>query len=303
MERENSMTAQTIFQYLEDDMSNSGQSEKIWRAINSSIKTICKDYAWSWLRRTKTVTTTDDATAGILMPANMVDVIDPIDNGEGVVYQRLDAALVNNPPTLYRQYFYFDAGGTTALADTTGVSIDIDTTALTFDPAHGIADCTGEFIRLTGADGEDRGVHEMASNTDLVNAYRGERINGGYYVIRPTTAKRISFTDCSGDRVGVSVPVHYWIYPDVLLAPQQELPDIWEQPLKILASTELMTRTYDKKSEGVRIAMIDEYRQELAAAQVADGRPPMIDIPLDNTGQQRCMGWRNRSTGYRTISS
>ena len=297
------MTAQTILKYLQEDMSNVAQDPKIWRAINSSIKTIAKAYAWSWLRRIKTVTTTDDATAGFLMPANMVDVIDPIDNGEGVVYQRLDASLVKNPPTSYRQYFYFDAGGTTALADTTGVSIDTDTTALTFSPALAATDRTGEFIRLTGADGEDLGVHELASNTDLVNTYRGERINGGYYVIRPTTAKRISFTDYTRLRVAVSVPVHYWIYPDVLLAPQQELPDIWEQPLKILASTELMTRTYDKKSEGVRIAMIDEYRQELAAAQVADGRPPMIDIPLDNTGQQRNMGWRNRINTYRTISS
>ena len=297
------MTVQTILKYLQGDINNSAQDPEIYDAINSAIRTIAKSYAWSWLRRIKTVTTTDDATAGILMPANMVDVIDPIDDGDGIVYARLDASLINNLPTAWRQYFYFDAAGVTPLAATSGVTIDKDTTALTFDPALVAGDHTGEFIRLTGADGEDWGVHELASSSALVSAYRGKRISGGYYVLRPSTCKRISFTDYTGDRIGVSTPVHYWIYPDILLAPQQELPDVWEQPLKLLAGIELTTVTYDKKSEGIRIARMNQYKQELGEAQVADGRPPMIDQPLDNTGQARNMGWRNRSNTYRAISS
>tara|TARA_R110000765_G_scaffold338239_3_gene428541 strand:- start:224 stop:1090 length:867 start_codon:yes stop_codon:yes gene_type:complete len=288
------MTVQSIFQYLQDDINNNAEDAKIWRAINSSVRTMCKSYAWSWLRRIKTVTITEDTTQGILMPANMVDVIDPIDDGQGTVFQRVDAALVKNLPTPYRKYFYFDSGGITSLATTDGVSINTDSTALTFDPALPAGDHTGEFIRLTGADGEDWGVHELASNSALVNAYRGKRISGGYYVLRPTTTKRISFTDHTGDRIAASTPVHYWIYPDVLLAPQQELPDIWEQPLKILSAIELTTVTYDKKAEGVRLSMINQYKQEFADAQVADGRPPMVDTPIDNAGRRRNMGWRNQ---------
>ena len=100
------MTVQSIFQYLQDDINNNAEDAKIWRAINSSVRTMCKSYAWSWLRRIKTVTITEDTTQGILMPANMVDVIDPIDDGQGTVFQRVDAALVKNLPTPYRKYFY-----------------------------------------------------------------------------------------------------------------------------------------------------------------------------------------------------
>jgi len=294
------MTVQTIFQYLQDDMNTTSQDDKIWRAINSSIRTMARTYPWSWLRRTITTTTTDGASEGFLMPANMVDVIDPIDDGNGIVYQRVDAAMMKNLPTDYRTFYFFDNAQTAPLAATSGVSIDTDSTALTFDPALPAGDHTGEYIRLTGMDGEDWGVHELASNTDLVSAYRGKRINGGYYVLRPSTAKRLSFTDYTGSRIAASLSVYYWIYPDILLASWQEIPDVWEQPLKLLASTELMTRTYDKKQEDVRLARISQYKQELAEAQVADGRPPMIDIPIDNAGARRNMGWRNRPCLYYT---
>ena len=288
------MTVQDILQYLQDDINSSASDEQIWRSINSSIRKIAKSYAWSWLRRIKTVTTTDDATQGILMPANMVNVIDPVTDSNKTVYERTDASLIHHLPTPYRQYFYLDAAGVTPLAATSGVSIDKDTTALTFDPVLGATDYTGEFIRLTGADGEDWGVHEMASNTDLVNAYRGKRISDGYYILRPSTCKRISFVDYTGSRIGVSLPVHYWIYPDVLLATWQELPDVWEQPLKLLAGLELTTVTYDKKSEAIRLSRMNQYKQELSDAQGADGKPAMIDQPLDNTGRIRSMGWRGR---------
>ena len=297
------MTAQTILQFLQDDMNDSAQDDKIWRAINTSICRITRTYPWSWLRRNITVTTADAATQGFLMPADMVDVIDPLDDGNGIVYKRLDAAQASEPPTGWRQWYYFDAGIVTPLAQTEGVSIDKHTTALTFSPALGTTDYTGEFIRLTGNDGMDFGIHKMASNTDLVSTYMGDRINGGYYVIRPSTAKRLSFTDYTRARIAVSTTVNYWVYPQVLITPEQELPDIWEVPLRELASIELTTVTYDKKREDIRIARNNEYKAELAEAQVADGKAPMVDLPLDNTGQVRSMGWRGRSSIYRLITT
>lgn len=288
------MTVQSIFQYLQDDINNRSEDEKIWRAINTAIRSVSKSYAWSWLRRSITVTNTEDATTGFLLPANMIDVIDPIDDGSGVVYQRVDASLVKNLPTGYRKYWFFDDGRITPLAETEGVDINTDSTALTFSPSLPSGDHTGEFLRLTGRDGEDWGVHELASNTNLVSAYRGPRISGGYYVLRPSTAKRISFTDYTGDRVAAEETVHYWIYPDILLAPQQEIPDVWELPVRLMAGLELSTATYDKKSEEVRLSRLNQYKQELSDAQVADGRPPMVDLPQDNTGHRINMGWRNR---------
>ena len=297
------MTAQTILKFLQHDMNNAAHDSEIWDAINASIRRITRTYPWSWLRRNITVTTSDDATQGFLMPADMVDVIDPLDDGDGVVYKRLDAAQASEPPTGWRQWYYFDAGIITPLAQTTGVSIDKNTTALSFDPALGATDYTGEFIRLTGPDGEEYGVHKMASNAALVSAYMGDRISDGYYVIRPSTTKRMSFTDYTRKRIGVSTSVNYWAYPQVLIAPEQELPDIWEVPLRMLAAIELTTETYDKKAEPVRISRMNQYKVELAEAQTQDGKAPMVDLPRDLTGQVRSMGWRNRSSIYRRITT
>jgi len=297
------MTAQTILRFLQDDMSNAAQDDKIWRAINTSIRRIVRTYPWSWLRRNITATTTDAATQGFLMPADMVDVIDPLDDGDGVVYKRLDAAQASESPTDWRQWYYFDAGIITPLAETSGVSIDKHTKALTFSPVLGATDYTGEFIRLTGRDGEDYGTHKMASNSALVSTYMGERISGGFYVIRPSTVKRISFTDYTKARIAVSASINYWVYPQVLIAPEQELPDIWEVPVRELASIELTTRTYDKKQENVRLARMNQYEVELAKAQTQDGKAPMVDLPRDLTGQVRSMGWRNRSSIYRRITT
>jgi hypothetical protein len=288
------MTAQTILEFLQDDMNNAAEDAKIWRAINSSVRRITRTFPWSWLRRNITVTTADDATQGFLMPADMVDVIDPLNNGEHIVYKRLDAAQAKNPPTDWSHYYYFDGGIITPLVQQEGVSIDKHTKGLSFNPALGATDYTGEFIRLTLSTGADAGIHKMASNSELENVYMGDRINGGYYVIRPSTAKRISFTDYTHERIGVEIPVNYWVYPEILIAPEQEIPDVWEIPLRSLASIELTTVTYDKKAESTRLSRIQEYKMELAEAQTADGKAPMTAHPLDNTGQPVSLGWRNR---------
>jgi hypothetical protein len=295
------MTAQNILEFLQDDMNNAAEDDKIWRAINTSVRRIVRTYPWSWLRRNITVTTSDDATQGFLMPADMVDVIDPLDDGNGIVYERIDAAQRTSLPTEYKQYYFFDAGILIPLVQAEGVNVNKYDTALSFNPALPAGDYTGEFIRLTQANGQDAGVHKMASNVALELPYMGDRINGGAFIIRPSTAKRISFTDYTNARIGVETSVNYWVYPEILIAPEQEIPDVWEIPLRELAAIELTTRTYDKKAEDVRLSRINQYKMELAEAQTADGKAPMVDLPRDNTGQIRSMGWRNRNDAYRII--
>ena len=294
------MTAQTIIKYLQNTINSDADDPKVWDAINAAVRTIARYHAWSSLRRTVDVTATDSDTEGSLMPANMINVIDPLMDENGWPYERLDASLVGNPPSHYKQYFYFDAAATTPLVTRTrSVAIDNRSTALTFDPVLTISDPTGEFIRIVGNDGTDWGLYEMATAGTLVNTYNGERINGGFYSIRPAMTKRISFTDYAGARLAATPTVHYWIYPDPTLAPEQELPDVWEEALKMKAILELTTETFSKKTENVRLSRIGQYKVALSEAKASDPLPPMQDLPRDNTGSIRTIGWRGRCSSYR----
>jgi hypothetical protein len=228
----------------------------------------------------------------MLMPANMIDVIGPIIDNDGQHYEQIDSSQVKNPPSPDGYYYAYDAGVVAALKDADGVSIDKGSTALTFSPAHGVSDPDGEFISLTDADGLDWGMYEMASASALEDTYWGGRINGGHYIIRPPTARRLSLYNGAGDRVTTTVNVEYWVYPQPMTAKHIFFPDQWEDALRLAAWIETMTDTVDTKGESVRTSRQKEYEVALGFAMIADGKAPMRDLKRDNRGKTRRMGWR-----------
>lgn len=292
------MTVKSLIDYLSRNVNTGTGNEFLFPAINSAIRQIAFSHAWSWLRRTIAVTTTATDTAGFLMPSNMINVMDPIIDASHISYQRIDPANALDVPSPHIKYFSFDPAATTPLiVNTVGVSIDKNTTALTFSPALAVTSNAGEFIQLIGNDGEDWGIHELASDTDLVNTYKGGRINDGYYSIRPSITKRLSFTDYTGVRIAATPTVQYWVFPEPILAPEQELPDIWEEPLKFKAATELQTETWDKKGEFTHRSMEERYMEALSTAIHRDPAPPLQRLPMGNDGRVLSMGWRHNYAG------
>lgn len=288
------MTAQSLFEYVQKVLHFAGTDDDTWAAIDAATRKVARAYAWIWLRRTKSITQIEDATSGTLMPANMIDVIDPIIDSDQYVYHRIDASQVQEglTPSESKRYFFFDAGAISPLVEAQGVSIDKNTTALTFSPALPSGTYAGEFIRLQNFDGKDCGLYELASNTNLVRTYRGPKISNGYYLIRPSHCRRLSFADGDGERIAASTTVHYWVYPAPVLGPQDELPDHWEEVLRLAAAIEVTTETVDKRGLQAHSELKNEYERALGRARARDGQPPMSNIARDNRGYVRRFGWR-----------
>jgi len=291
-------TAQSVLVYLQDCLHewDKDSEDKIYRAINTSARSIARYHSWTWLRRTVAITQGEDATQGHLMPANMIGVIGPIVDSNGYIYQQIDPTLNLMPPSPCGRYWMFDPAPETPILDSTAVSINNNSKALSFSPALAPAtytgDYDGEFIALTDSDGNDMGLHEMASASALENTYWGPRINGGHYTIRPSTCRRLSFLNEDAERIAVVATVNYWVYPEPLVARHISFPDHWENALKLGAWLEVKLDTVDQKGETIRIARGKEYDIELAMAKQMDGNAPTSAIKRDIAGNVRRFGWR-----------
>jgi len=294
------MTAQSILVFLQDALHQWDQDaeDKIWRAIDSTSRKMARSFTWAWLRRSVDITQANAATTGYLFPANMIDVIEPVQDSDYYVHERIDNALADDTlsPNPTGDFFYLTSNETPIIPEGTGLAIDKATKALTFSPALSPAtytgDYDGEFIRIMNSDGLDFGLHEMASASTLEHTYLGKRISGGSYSIRPSTCKRLFFCDGKGDINAVKATVHYWVYPRPLIARQIELPDGWEDALKLGALLELKFGTVDAKGLSAKQEARTAYEKALGFAQINDGKPPMSDIKRSRTGSTRRMGWR-----------
>ena len=293
------MTGQDLYTYAEHMLHWSFDKKIIWLAIESAVRRTCKAHPWNWLRRQVSVTATSTGTTGHLMPADMIDVIGPLADADEYVYTLIDRALLKTLPSDQCRYYYFDATGITPIASGTGIAIspgDVGTKVISFSPALAPASYTGtydgEFITIMDSDGNSLGTHEMASASALENAYKGERLSKGKYVIRPQGMKRLSFCDGEGDPVAAVTPVNYWVYPYPVLYPDSIFPDHMEMAIRIAMEIEVTTETADKKGLGVRLALENRFKLALSESIASDGTPQIQDIPRDNRNKIRRMGWR-----------
>jgi hypothetical protein len=302
------LTAQEVIQYVTDTlhMNDDETIRRVYAAMQDACTDIARTFPWQWLRAKKTVTIASNPTQGALLPANLIDVIDPLKDSNGYIYTRIDPALVANPPSpqqdnvylstyprMYlspanaQRYFAFDVGQETPLSEGTGASIDKDSATISYTSTP-TASCSGEFIQF----GENPGVFEMTNVTTLKSTYRGPRIKDSRYTIRPALTRRIAFYDAIGNRLAVSLDVNYWGYPAPVFAPDFLMPDHWCTIMKMGTWIQLMTDTVDRQGHSVRAARMKEYEKALAEAKQMDGKPTMQNIQRDNIGRVRRMGWR-----------
>lgn len=292
-------TAQDVLIFVQDSLHlyDEATTDKIWRALHQQFYAMARTNPWSWLRRTKTLTAQTDPTEGVLMPADMIDVIGPIYDAENDVhYFLIDPAQAQYPVSARQCHYYFDDAGVTPLAQQKGISINADATAFSLSP--GVAGIAGEYIQIGASPGyylisSATALDVDSNNTGvLADAYRGPREKNSYHVIRPPSTRRLSFIDTTATNLVPACTVHYWALPLPLTKPQHFFPDHWLLPLQLGAWIQCMTDTTDGKGEPVRLSRQQEYVRALAEAKARDGQPAMTHVQRDNRGYVRRMGWR-----------
>lgn len=273
------------FAYDVIQLRDNDTKKRVAKAVRTAHYSLMRAAPWDFARRTKTITPTDSDTEGVLMPSDMVAIIDPIKDSDDHLYFRTDS---NRLPINSNQYYWsFDAGAVSPLLAKKGVTIDQG--ASTFTLAAGWdAAMIGEYVKF----GSEPGAYLLTAEKSIAPAeYRGPRIDNDWIQVRPPSTRRISLTDGLGDRLGSAVVVNYWAYPEPLYMEWQEVPDYIFEPLKFLACMELVGFTADKKT-GLYDKLSDQYVESLSLAKIRNPQPPMQDTPRDRTGAVRTFGRR-----------
>jgi len=273
------------FAYDTIQLRDNDTKERVAKAVRTAHYNIMRAAPWDFARRTKSITTTEDDTEGTLMPSDMVAVIDPIKDSNDYLYFRTDPNRM--PINGNQRYWNFDAGEVTPLLSKKGVTINQD--ASTFTLATGWTTAMiGEYVKF----GKEQGAYLLTAEKSISTAaYRGPRLDNEWIQVRPPSTRRISLTDGQGDRLGATVIVNYWAYPEPLYMEWQEVPDYIFEPLKFLACMELIGFTADKKT-GLYDKLSDRYVEALSLAKVRNPTAPMQNTPRDRTGAVRTFGRR-----------
>lgn len=199
------------------DAVDAKERKDVLRTLNIAYMEEARSASWAEMRKSMA------ATNGTRLPSNLIG-IDGIYDADGNSYvprERFNIGVDGDDPV--RRWFYSSAS-TSPLFHARGVTIAQGTKDITFSPVLG-SDPTGEFIVF----GNDIGMYEFASATQLVNLYMGEAQVGGWYKIRPEGTKTLGLRDADGDADTTSVTVDYYAVPspiygdtDVILLPTTE---------------------------------------------------------------------------------
>ena len=276
-----------ILEFVYGDLSLDDDPTKqaAFRALRSAIRKVAGAHPWQHLRRSQSVAATEDDTAGALLRPDIVNVIDPLYDGNDNIYIRT-SERDNNLHTDCYWWAFDDVAITPVKQVATGCTISEGATTFTF--AAWLASYIGEYVQF----GAEPGYYYLSDTKEISTTYWGPRIGNGAITIRPETCRRLSLYDGNMDRLDATVTVHFWIYPAPIYHDWQTVPDHWVELLKYAILAETKGHTVDKKLLGAARAIRDQYDTELSEAIIQDPAPPPMQVPRDNRGKVRTFGRR-----------
>jgi len=267
-------------------LSDNETREQIRVSVQRAWYRLIRKHPWQFCRRSVAITGTEDGAQGSILPANMVHIIDPVYDSDGVRYYPKDTA--GNPNTVNSRWYSLDATAVTPLVEENNV-LAIEEGATAYAGGTWAAAYIGEYVTF----GDQPGAYLLTDTRTISEKYWGPRIAGGAIIIRPRGTMRLSLIDGDGSRLGDAVTVHYWAYPAPLYHEWQDIPEHLEQALQWATVMESKGFTIDQKKGLVNTVYDKMFTGALDEAIAADPAPHRTFTPVDNRGLIRTMGRRN----------
>jgi len=260
--------------------------EKVMPAIQRAWYKIIGRHAWQFCRRSVALSYTSADTNGVLLPANMVNLIGPLQDSSDVLYMETSPNIL--PPNRNQYWYYLNDVQVLSLIEG-GTAMGIDEGASTFTyTGTWNSDWVGEYAKF----GNDPGVYLISGEKAISESYWGPRMRAQALMIRPRDTRRISFVDRNGDPVTFSGNAHYWVYPAPLYKEWQTFPEHLFEPLKWASVAEVKGHTVDSK-RGLAVQDYGpEFEKALNMAIIQDPAPRVKTVQRDNRGCRRSLGRR-----------
>lgn len=265
------ITAGMIYKVVSDAMRADGLDDE------AAIKLTCQMAYYEiwgmlpWDAGRRKVSVTLSATAGVVLPADMVGIESVRNPATGAVFMPGAQWGAGVRPTWFFLNSTFDP---LALLDRVSVSNTANVwTGGTWDAAY-----IGEYIRF----GDQSGIYKITADHTFTPRYYGPKLDGVTGAVRPAGTKSMACTDEYGAQVSGAHDVYYWTYPPPLFDESQDILLPASRALELLT----LIRMIGGKDRRDTVAQKyqDEYPRALSDLKAMNPRFISPQEPTNRTG-------------------
>jgi len=265
------ISAGYIFEAVSDALRDDTDEMMDWikRSCQMAYYEIWGMLPWDAGRRKVSVTLS--ATAGVLLPADIVNieaVWNPTTGAEYTPGAPWGAAI---RPTWFFLNSTFDS---LAVLD----QVSVSNTATVWTGGAWNAAYIGEYIRF----GKNPGIYKITAANTFTPRYYGPHLDSVSGIVRPAGAKSMACMDENGDQVSGAHDVYYWAYPPPLYDESQDILLPASRPLELLT----LIRMIGGKDRRDTVAQKyqDEYPRALSDMKAMNPRFISPREPTNRTG-------------------
>jgi hypothetical protein len=266
------MLADQLVQEVLETIKRTDIEERVWKLLNRLYLQVCEESPIEVLKRTLSLDLSTQPTTGNLLPLNLLGIVDPIRDANGVPFWRVGSQEIGGEVRGYR-YVISNSG---VLDHFRATDVSVDQGASSFISDQTSDDYTGEWVRF----GAEYGFFKLTAAKQFTPAYRGPNLSDQVMVVRPVEQKRILFYDSSDDIISDgTIMVTYWETPPPVYKDGSDailLPTAGVTYLQLLLYRNLPEAKDRRPVNGDELTTAGAAARRLTAEST-----PVIDIPRD----------------------